>query len=54
MSAGKIPHLYGPPQDVGFRVRYGPGLSGVSGRIGPGLCRLLNMNFREFFFYDVR
>jgi hypothetical protein len=31
----------------------GPRLSGVSDPIGPGLYRIVDMNFGEFFFYEV-
>jgi hypothetical protein len=32
----------------------GPELSGVSGPIGAGLCRMLDMNFGEFPFHALR
>ncbi len=41
-------HLYAAPQDVGLGFGAGLGLSAISGSIGPGLCRMLYMEFREF------
>jgi hypothetical protein len=35
-------------------VRYGVARGGDSGGTGPGLCRILDMDFRELVFHDVR
>jgi hypothetical protein len=32
----------------------GAGLSGILVPVGPGLCRILQMNFREFLFHALR
>jgi hypothetical protein len=41
-------NFYTAPQHVGFRSGTGTGQAGISDLIGPRLCRILYMDFREF------
>ena len=52
--AARLLHLYSEPLHLVSSCMHSEGIPGESGPIGPGLCRILNMGFRERFFSDAR
>jgi hypothetical protein len=46
-------HIHTASQDVAFRVRIRPGLGGLVKPQRRELCRIMDLNFGEFYFYEV-
>jgi hypothetical protein len=53
-SAARFLHLYSEPLYLVSSCMRRGGIPGDSGPIGPGLCRILDMSFREDLFSAVR
>jgi hypothetical protein len=60
VTGTKVPNLFttvymhAQPKTQCWPQCIGPGLQEVSGTIGPGLFRILQVGFREFTFYALR